>query len=95
MLDLTKKRKRVIKRPIITAKSTDIAQNKCYTFEVDSLANKYQIAEEFAYLFEVKAEKVNTSAIRKHKKRKRKVRERDTKKAFILTKETIDLFPKL
>ena len=94
MLELSKKRKRVIKRPLITAKSVQLAESNCYVFEVSPLANKHQIAEEFSYLFKAKANRVNTSAIRKHNKRKRKTRERDTKKAFIWSEIKLESFPR-
>ncbi|HAN95862.1 MAG TPA: 50S ribosomal protein L23 [Firmicutes bacterium] len=54
----------IIKRPIITEKSTDLmAQNK-YTFEVDMRATKPQIKAAVEEIFGVKVEKVNTARIR-------------------------------
>ncbi|HOB40594.1 MAG: 50S ribosomal protein L23 [Limnochordia bacterium] len=54
----------IIKRPIITEKSTDLmAQNK-YTFEVDMRATKPQIKAAVEEIFGVKVEKVNTARVR-------------------------------
>jgi len=54
----------IIKRPIITEKSTDLmAQNK-YTFEVDMRATKPQIKAAVEEIFSVKVEKVNTARVR-------------------------------
>ncbi|MGI6672968.1 MAG: 50S ribosomal protein L23 [Limnochordia bacterium] len=53
----------IIKRPVITEKSTDLmAQNK-YTFEVDIRATKPQIKAAVEEIFKVKVEKVNTSRV--------------------------------
>ena len=54
----------IIKRPIITEKSTDLmAQNK-YTFEVDMRATKPQIKAAVEEIFGVKVEKVNTARVK-------------------------------
>jgi len=49
----------VIKRPIVSEKSTKLAEQRKYTFEVDRKANKIQIKEAFEAIFNVKVEKVN------------------------------------
>ncbi|MBB6447532.1 large subunit ribosomal protein L23 [Bacillus benzoevorans] len=49
----------VIKRPVITERSTDIMADKKYTFEVDTRANKTQVKDAVEEIFGVKVEKVN------------------------------------
>ncbi|WP_100405996.1 50S ribosomal protein L23 [Bacillus solitudinis] len=50
----------IIKRPVITERSTDLMGEKKYTFDVDVRANKTQIKDAVEEIFEVKVEKVNT-----------------------------------
>ncbi|ADC49770.1 MULTISPECIES: 50S ribosomal protein L23 [Bacillaceae] len=50
----------IIKRPVITERSTDLMGEKKYTFEVDVRANKTQIKDALEEIFEVKVAKVNT-----------------------------------
>ncbi|QDI91504.1 50S ribosomal protein L23 [Salicibibacter halophilus] len=50
----------VIKRPVITERSTEIMEDKKYTFEVDIKANKTQIKQAVEKIFEVDVDKVNT-----------------------------------
>lgn len=51
----------IIKAPIITEKSADLAQNNnTYTFSVDVNANKTQIKQAIEQIFNVKVENVNT-----------------------------------
>lgn len=50
----------VIKRPVITERSTELMEDKKYTFEVDVKANKTQIKQAIEEIFEVDVEKVNT-----------------------------------
>ncbi|MGA5692432.1 50S ribosomal protein L23 [Cytobacillus pseudoceanisediminis] len=49
----------IIKRPVITERSTDIMSDKKYTFEVDVRANKTQVKDAVEQIFGVKVEKVN------------------------------------
>ncbi|MFY2156804.1 50S ribosomal protein L23 [Cytobacillus firmus] len=49
----------IIKRPVITERSTDIMADKKYTFEVDVRANKTQVKDAVEEIFGVKVEKVN------------------------------------
>jgi large subunit ribosomal protein L23 len=49
----------VIKRPIVSEKSTKLSEQRKYTFEVDRRANKIQIKEAIEAIFNVKVEKVN------------------------------------
>ncbi|MGO4890119.1 50S ribosomal protein L23 [Anaerobacillus sp. MEB173] len=50
----------VIKRPVITERSTDLMAEKKYTFEVDTRANKTEIKDAIEEIFEVKVANVNT-----------------------------------
>lgn len=60
----------VIKAPIITEKSADLAQNlNTITFSVDVNANKTQIKQAVEALFDVEVEKVNTINVKPKKKR--------------------------
>jgi large subunit ribosomal protein L23 len=60
----------IIKAPIITEKSSDLAQNKnTITFSVDTKANKTQIKQAIEKIFNVKVESVNTINVKPRKKR--------------------------
>jgi len=60
----------IIKAPIITEKSANIAANeKTYVFKVDVKANKSQIKDAIEKIFNVKVEKVNTVNVHAKKKR--------------------------
>ena len=41
----------IIKRPVITERSTDLMEEKKYTFEVDRKANKVQIKKAIEEIF--------------------------------------------
>ncbi|RHW33901.1 50S ribosomal protein L23 [Neobacillus notoginsengisoli] len=49
----------VIKRPVITERSTDMMAEKKYTFEVDVRANKTQVKDAVEKIFGVDVDKVN------------------------------------
>ncbi|MCK7487921.1 MAG: 50S ribosomal protein L23 [Bacillus subtilis] len=49
----------VIKRPIVTEKTTKLVEMNKYTFEVDRNANKIEIAQAVEQLFNVKVKSVN------------------------------------
>lgn len=60
----------IIKAPIITEKSADLAQNKnTITFSVDIKANKTQIKQAIENIFDVKVQSVNTINVRAKSKR--------------------------
>jgi len=60
----------IIKAPIITEKSDDLAQNKnTIVFSVDPKANKTQIKQAIENIFDVKVESVNTINVKPKKKR--------------------------
>ncbi|MED4030145.1 50S ribosomal protein L23 [Priestia megaterium] len=49
----------IIKRPVITERSTDLMAEKKYTFDVDVRANKTEVKDAIEKIFDVKVEKVN------------------------------------
>lgn len=51
----------VIKKPIVSERSMDVAQEKKYTFKVAKEANKTEIKAAVEELFGVEVEKVNIS----------------------------------
>lgn len=59
----------IIKAPIITEKTSDLAQNNTYVFSVDVKANKTQIKQAIENIFNVKVENVNTINVKPKKKR--------------------------
>lgn len=74
---------KVILQPIISEKSVDLAkrENK-YTFKVNKLANKIEIARAIEEVFEVKAVNVRTIGMRPRKIRFGKKRIRGMKGAW-------------
>ena len=59
----------LIKRPLVTERTTDLMEQNKYVFEVDRRANKTEIRQAVEKLFDVKVEQVNT--VRMPGKRKR------------------------
>lgn len=59
----------LIKRPIVTERSTQLMEEGKYVFEVDKRANKTEIRQAVEKLFGVKVEKVNTLRTPGKKKR--------------------------
>lgn len=60
----------IIKAPIITEKSANLAQDQnTMTFSVDVKANKTQIKQAIESIFDVKVESVNTINVKPKKKR--------------------------
>ena len=59
----------IIKAPIITEKSSDLAKNNVIVFSVDVKANKTQIKQAIEKVFNVKVESVNTINVKPKKKR--------------------------
>jgi len=59
----------IIKRPIVSEKSTKLAEARKYTFEVDRRANKIQIKDAIEAIFKVKVEKVNVINMKPKAKR--------------------------
>ncbi|GGE20932.1 50S ribosomal protein L23 [Marinithermofilum abyssi] len=59
----------IIRRPLVTEKSTDLMEEKKYVFEVDKRANKTEIKQAVEQIFGVKVAKVNTINVKGKKKR--------------------------
>ena len=59
----------VIKAPIVTEKTSDLANNNTVVFSVDTRANKTQIKQAVEAIFDVKVESVNTINVHPKKKR--------------------------
>ncbi|SFU68732.1 50S ribosomal protein L23 [Alicyclobacillus macrosporangiidus] len=59
----------LIKRPIITERSTELMEERKYVFEVDRRANKTEIRQAIEKLFGVKVEQVNTMRVPGKQKR--------------------------
>ena len=59
----------IIIAPIITEKTSDLAQNNVITFSVDVKANKTQIKQAIENIFNVKVESVNTINVKPKRKR--------------------------
>ena len=60
----------IIKAPVITEKSSNIASNdRKYVFKVDAKANKSQIKDAIEKILKVKVESVNTVNVHPKKKR--------------------------
>jgi len=85
----------IIRRPVITEKSTMASENGAVVFEVDIAASKPEIREAIESLFRVKVKSVNTVVTRGKVKRfrGRPGRRKDTKKAYVTLEEgnTIDV----
>lgn len=79
----------IIKRPVITEKSTGAMQDNKYTFIVNMHANKVEIRQAIEEIFKVKVTGVNTVRVMGKKKRLgRSVGKRpDYKKAIVTLAE--------
>ncbi|HEY8490396.1 MAG TPA: 50S ribosomal protein L23 [Dehalococcoidia bacterium] len=86
----------VLLRPLITEKSTMLAQEGKYAFQVDPRANKIQIREAVERAFNVRVKKVNVMNIRGKWRRvgRSRGKEPDWKKAVVTLAEgdRIELF---
>lgn len=85
----------LIKKPLITEKTTSLSQNNQVVFQVDQTANKYDIKQAVETIFKVKVDAVNTINVKgKTKRFKGFVGQRKSyKKAIVTLKEghTIDI----
>lgn len=79
----------ILKKPVITEKSTSLMQNNKYTFVVDNKANKIEIKQAVESLFKVRVEKVNTMLVKGRIKRVRNIpgKTPDIKKAIVTLKK--------
>ena len=59
----------IIKRPVITERTTDLMEVNKFAFEVDLRANKTEIKKAIEDIFGVNVEKVNTLRVPSKKKR--------------------------
>lgn len=86
----------ILIRPKITERTTDLMADGKYVFVVDKRANKIQIADAVAEVFNVKVEKVNTVNVKGKKKRRGRItgKRADYKKAIVKLApgETIEFF---
>ena len=89
----------IVKRPVITEKSLSLANERnTYTFEVDKLANKNQIAETIMAMYEVEVLRVRTikrqPTLKSTGKKRTKRLTSQTKKALVTLKkgQTIEVF---
>jgi large subunit ribosomal protein L23 len=86
----------VIKRPLVTERSVDMAEEGIYSFEVDRDANKLEIREAIEAIFKVSVVGVNT--LRVHRKQRGRGRfagyTQVSKKAIVRLKpgDKIDIF---
>ena len=85
----------IIRKPLVTEKSTMASENGAVVFEVSIDSNKPQIKEAVEALFGVKVKAVNTSITKGKQKRFKGVlgRLKDVKKAFVTLEDgnTIDV----
>lgn len=59
----------IIKAPVITEKSGNLAQSNQYVFKVDSRANKTEIKQAIEKIFNVKVEAIRTINVKPKKRR--------------------------
>ena len=85
----------IIRKPLVTERSTMASENGAVVFEVSIDSNKPQIKEAVEALFGVKVKAVNTSITKGKQKRFKGVlgRRKDVKKAFVTLEDgnTIDV----
>ena len=88
--------RQIIKRPLVTEKSSDMREADWYVFSVDKRCNKIEIKDAVEKIFGVKVEKVRTLVTTgKTVKRMGRIagRKSSIKKAYVKLKEgTIELF---
>ena len=86
----------VIRRPVVTEKSTSLAEQGKYVFEVATEASKTQVKEAVQAAFGVGVAQVNVMRVRGKMKRfgRRPKAQRSWKKAVVTLNEgdTIDIF---
>ncbi|PTJ36649.1 50S ribosomal protein L23 [Staphylococcus simulans] len=85
----------VLKRPVITEKSSEAMAEDKYTFDVDTRANKTQVKIAVEEIFDVKVDKVNIVNFKAKKKRMGRYQgyTNRRRKAIVTLKEgSIDLF---
>jgi large subunit ribosomal protein L23 len=87
----------LIKKPIITDKTTKILENNQYCFTVNRYSNKSEIKQAIEYIFNVKVKKINTLNLPVKIKTVGKFigKKSRTKKAIVtlIEQDSINLFP--
>ncbi len=86
----------ILKKPVVTEKSTSLLQDNKYTFVVDPAANKTEIKQAVESIFKVKVTKVNTLRVKGRIKRVRNIpgKTPDYKKAVVTLRagDKIEIF---
>jgi len=86
----------ILRKPVVTEKSTSLLQDNKYTFIVDPAANKTEIKQAVESIFKVKVTKVNTLRVKGKIKRVRNIpgKTPDYKKAVVTLKagDKIEIF---
>ena len=77
--------RQVVLRPVISERSVDLIQDNRYTFEVAKQANKVEIGQAVASIFDVRVLSVNTMSVKGKPKRVRYAKgySRSWKKAIV------------
>ncbi|MCL6516870.1 50S ribosomal protein L23 [Alicyclobacillus sp.] len=83
----------LIKRPIITERTTELMEQNKYVFEVDRRANKTEIRQAVEKLFGVKVEQVNTMRVAGKQKRVGRFVGRTPERKKAIVKLTADSKP--
>ncbi|MCK5848392.1 MAG: 50S ribosomal protein L23 [Caldisericia bacterium] len=65
------KNREILRRPLVSEKSMEQQESGIYTFVVDRLANKFEIAKAVEVMFNVKVDRVRTTKIYPKPKRTR------------------------
>lgn len=65
------KNRDILRRPLVSEKSMEQQESGIYTFIVDRLANKIEIAQAVEDMFDVKVDKVRTTKVYSKPKRTR------------------------
>ena len=89
---------KILVKPILTEKATNLVQNNVYMFEVDKKANKHQVKQALEKLYKVKTGEVKIMISKGKEKKVGKKgllkKSSDRKIAFVrLIEGKIDLFP--
>jgi large subunit ribosomal protein L23 len=83
----------IIRRPVITEKSTEMMEDRKYVFEVDVRANKVEVKKAIEQIFGVKVEKVNTMRVPGKQKRYGRYTGRTPERKKAIVKLTEDSKP--
>lgn len=86
----------ILRKPVVTEKSTSLLKDNKYTFVVDPKSNKTEIKQAVESVFKVKVEKVNTMVVKGKTKRVRNIpgKTSDIKKAIVTLRkgDKIEIF---